>query len=163
MYYSAAQLTDKRCSKILGKLSALGHLKGSSDVIGVMSEVGFTPNALILTSKDVIFYESNGKLIIGVQKFPISSITGIQTDGAMIPKITLSVGGTNIIPLKLTVSSIDVGAFCEALESARGTTAAPASAVPDVAQQITQLHDLMVQGILTEEEFNQKKRLLLGI
>lgn len=163
MFYSEGKLSDKKCSKIFGKLSALGHLKDPSTVRGVICESGFTPNALILTSSDVIFYEARGKLVIGVQKFPISSITGIQSEGAMLQKITLSVGGSSNVKLDLITTSIDVGAFCEALESARGTTAAPASAVPDVAQQITQLHDLMVQGILTEEEFNQKKRLLLGI
>ena len=51
-----------------------------------------------------------------------------------------------------------------AAQQAYATTAAPAApAAPDYAAELEQLAQLKAQGILTEEEFEAKKKQILGI
>jgi predicted Zn-dependent peptidase len=50
-----------------------------------------------------------------------------------------------------------------AAQQAYATQAAPAPAAPDYAAELEQLAQLKAQGILTEEEFEAKKKQILGI
>jgi predicted Zn-dependent peptidase len=50
-----------------------------------------------------------------------------------------------------------------AAQQAYAAQAAPAPAAPDYAAELEQLAQLKAQGILTEEEFEAKKKQILGI
>jgi predicted Zn-dependent peptidase len=57
----------------------------------------------------------------------------------------------------------DQAAYDQQLAAQQAAAPPAASAVPDYAAELEQLAQLKAQGILTEEEFEAKKKQILGI
>jgi hypothetical protein len=60
-------------------------------------------------------------------------------------------------------ASQDQAAYDQQVAAQQAAAAAAAPAAPDYAAELEQLAQLKAQGILTEEEFEAKKKQILGI
>ena len=95
---------------------------------------------------------------------PVKAVSSVQAkkDGVMFTKVTVYASANNI---DFRFRHEDAQAFKDALMNLVLAEPAPAtmpSAAPDIAEQIKKLADLRDQGVLTEDEFQQKKTELLA-
>jgi hypothetical protein len=95
---------------------------------------------------------------------PVKAVTSVQAkkDGIAFTKVVVYAAANNI---DFRFRHEDAQAFKNALMGlvlAEPTPAAASAAAPDIAEQIKKLADLRDQGVLTEDEFQQKKTELLA-
>lgn len=98
-----------------------------------------------------------------LESFPFENISSIeQSKGLMGHKITLYASG-NKASMKW-ISKGDVTSFMNYVQSNQGKTKVTSNNTvnPDIPSQIQKLSELKDQGILTEDEFKQKKTELLS-
>lgn len=114
---------------------------------------------LIATSARVVFY---GKKLIGyeLEVFPYSNISSIEmSKGFLGHKISFFAVGN-----KVSMIRIGEGDVLKLVNHIRDNIGKKhTSAADDTAEQIQKLHELKEKGILTDEEFQAKKKLLLGL
>lgn len=115
----------------------------------------------IVTDRQVFFY---CKKTFGyeTESFPFSNISSIETGkGAMGHKLNIIVSGN-----KAEMSMINTGQykeFVEYVQSKIGKTSAPAATTVDASEELRKYKALVDDGIISEEDFAEKKKQLLGI
>ena len=130
----------------------------------VMGSQGVRNGIFAATEKRIVFY---GKKLGGydLESFPFEQISSVEDSKGLIVGNTISFfAAGNRVSLKW-IKKGDIPEFLEYAKSQVGRPAqsAPmAAAAPDIPEQIKKLSDLHDQGILTDEEFDQKKSDLLS-
>lgn len=163
MYYSKESISNPNCASLLNKLIKLKQLNNISDVVSVLLEKGISANAIILTNNEVISWEIRGKLLAKINRYPLQSISSISTEGTLLKKIKIGMSGMSDIKFDLIENGIDVDKLYQDFLELKKSAANPTTNNDNVADQIKKLFDLKEQGILTEEEFELKKKKLLDI
>lgn len=119
---------------------------------------------LAATNKKVVFF---GKKMFGfdLEVFPYSNISSVEYSKDMMGhKVTLFASG-NKASMKW-INKGEVQRFVEIVKSRIGkkeTTQGTVSSDDDIYTQIEKLSDLKNKGIISEQEFETKKKQLLGI
>ncbi|MCX6782559.1 MAG: SHOCT domain-containing protein [Candidatus Levybacteria bacterium] len=99
------------------------------------------------------------KVGLGAQSIPLSSIASVQFS-AIKGKITIETTGGKKYDM-LTLKGKEVQ---EAILNAQANfSGASGSSNVSSTDEIAKLHDLKEKGIITQEEFDQKKKQLLGL
>ena len=127
----------------------------------IMGKSTLRNGLFIATDKQVFFYckKSFG---YETETFPFSNISSIETGkGAMGHKLSIIASGN-----RAEMSMINTGQFAELVEYVRskiGKTSAPAETTVDTTDELRKYKALMDDGIISEVDFESKKKQLLGI
>jgi hypothetical protein len=117
---------------------------------------------LLLTNQRVLVVR--GGLTMGFEDLPLDQITSVHTS---LTKLVIATGGRHEVDIR-AVANVDhvAAAIREAMEGHRVASytapAETATAQPDVYDQLRKLGELKNAGVLTEEEFAEKKAKLLA-
>lgn len=129
----------------------------------VMGKSTLRNGVFIATDRQVFFY---CKKTFGyeTESFPLSNISSIEAGkGAMGHKLNIIASGN-----KAEMSMINTGQYAEFVEYVRnniGKTTKPTTAetTVDATEELRKYKTLMDDGIISEEDFAEKKKQLLGI
>lgn len=126
---------------------------------------------LVATNRRLVFVDKGLLFGLKVEDFPYDKISSIQYEtGILMGKLTIFTSGNkaiidNVIKIKVRV----FGDFVRAKISApKEKTIQPSNIVVaqqpiDIADQLERLAKLKEQGILSDEEFIQQKKKILGV
>lgn len=148
--------------KELRKVS--GHLMPDENVLYLTDGFYKGRGIIVVTDKRVIFF-SAGLMNSRVEEFPIKSISSIQYKTGMMFG-TLEIHASNN---KAEIEQVNKARVAEMTQIIRSIIDAPAStaaappAAPSAADEIRSLAQLRDEGLITAEEFEAKKRNLLGL
>ena len=145
------------------------HLKENEtikeSVFGAYENNNTTKNGIfVATETRIVFY---GKKLFGfdLETFPFKNISSIEmSKGMMGHTITIFTSGNNA-KMKW-INNGDISKFIEYVNSNIGTSQQPdnskLSTENDIPSQLEKLAELKTKGILTDEEFSNKKSELLA-
>lgn len=107
----------------------------------------------------VVFNEAFGanKVVI-----PLSKISGCTVSGLAAMKLTITEGTTKYEYDAVSNSKIIVEAIKNKAGKSEGQSKTEASAPADPAEELRKYKKLLDDGIITQEDFDQKKKMLLG-
>lgn len=117
---------------------------------------------LLLTDRRVLVVR--GGVRMGYEDLPLGQITSVHTS---LTKIVIATGGAQEVDLR-AVSNVDdvAAAIRAAIAGARAAPATQPATTPappnDAYDQLRKLGELRDSGVLTDDEFEEKKRKLLG-
>ncbi|WP_341300447.1 PH domain-containing protein [Lysinibacillus sp. FSL H8-0500] len=124
---------------------------------------------LYVTDKRIILHEIKGIVSNDERSIPLTSISSINISNKLVYSTIeiVSTGNKAKIDDGPAHIVLEIKAAIENLKAMAKTSTAPAGKVEndmfDVADEIRELKDLLDYGILTQEEFDAKKKQLLGI
>lgn len=165
-FYTEAAMNSKEAERILKKVAITKSINKSTPV---MAMLGFmflgTVNALLCTDTTIVYYNYNGGMKLESSQYPIESVTSISTSATTVGReILLGINGTTGVSLKIVADGEDVGLMVAYVQQRiLGNTAKGCAAASTSAEEIKKYHDLMEQGVITAEEFEAKKKQLLGL
>lgn len=121
---------------------------------------------LYVTTKRVYFNEIKGTFSNNEQTIMLSSISNVQCTSNGL-NADLVITASNAL-LKIEKVSVGIAqTVAKEIDRLRITNAAPVAAPVkdtfDLADEIRELKDLLDEGLLTQEEFDAKKKQLLGV
>ena len=125
----------------------------------------------VATTKRVIFLDKGIFGSTEVQELPYRSIEAITySTGLLMAGVQITGRGTASFRIEDIMQKDSVKPFVDCVRSYTDSAAAPASPTPSqpqtgvsVADEIEKFGKLLESGILTQEEFDTKKRQLLGL
>jgi hypothetical protein len=147
--------TNKPTFLAVHKMIAEGEtIKGAGSCVG-----GNGDGAIIVTERNL--YSSQKTSLIGFENtvIPLENITSFSSSG-LVPKLLVSEG--TLLHTYPCVNNIEN--ILSAIRAGKSASAAaPAVAQQDVAAELRKLKSLLDDGIITQEDFDQKKAQLLGL
>lgn len=166
-YFTAAQTGSPIAQKVIKHAAALGAISGASDVRSGLASIALTTMAsyALLTSRELVYMEFDTRY--HTHRFPLSSISSpsIRADG-LLPRIVFA-SGREQIEMEISAARPDAEKFFQdllsSLSSAPTVPAASAAPVASAADEIKKFKELLDMGAITQEEFDQKKKQLLGL
>ena len=124
---------------------------------------------LYVTDQRILLHEIKGIVSNDERSIPLASISSINISNKLVCSSIeiVSTGNKAIIDDVPAHIALEIKSGIENLKAMTNTSTAPTSKVEkdmfDVADEIRELKDLLDDGILTQEEFDAKKKQLLGI
>jgi len=124
---------------------------------------------LYVTDQRILLHEIKGIVSNDERSIPLASISSINISNKLVCSSIeiVSTGNKAIIDDVPAHIALEIKSGIENLKAMANTSTAPTSKVEkdmfDVADEIRELKDLLDDGILTQEEFDAKKKQLLGI
>lgn len=139
----------------------LSSIVGTYEV-KLLGEDTVRTGALIATDRRLVFY---AKKLTGydLESYPYENISSFEQGRNMMGGTVKFFASGNQVSMKW-IKSGELEGFTQLVKSRMGKGSSPSAsvaAVPDFADQIKKLGDLLADGLLTEEEFQEKKRDLL--
>jgi hypothetical protein len=115
--------------------------------------------AIVVTERN--FYSARKSSLISFENtvIPIEKITSFSSSG-LIPKLLVS-EGTLVHTYAAVVNAENILSALRAAQSAPRPEAAPAQ--QDAAAELRKLKGLLDDGVITQEDFDAKKKQLLGL
>jgi len=145
----------------------MAHVEGTYET-KIMGSESVRKGILVATDRRMVFF---AKKVGGydLESFPYGNISSLEQGKNMMGGTLKFFASGNTVAMKwIDVRKNNLGEFMTLVQSrineAKSPTVAaptPASAEPDIAGQIKKLADLRDSGILSEEEFSDKKTELL--
>lgn len=122
---------------------------------------------LYVSDRQVILHEIKGMLSNAEKSIPLGNITSIDIDSSFVfstLKITASGNAAVIDGVPIAIAN-EIKAIIEHLKSQdkKEEYSAIKKDTFDLADEIRELKDLLDDGLLTQDEFDAKKKQLLGI
>lgn len=159
----------KGAERVLGGEDVLDAISGTVDGKSVGSKDKKLSGVLILTPTRLIFYQHG--LMFGhvTEDYLLSRISTINLDSGLMGGTIKVVASGNDLIMKCGLTDQNPAEFVKNVKmqmAGGGQKPEPKNngdQVVDVADQIQKLAALKEQGILTEEEFDAKKKQLLGV
>ncbi|WP_374966030.1 SHOCT domain-containing protein [Lysinibacillus sp. RS5] len=122
---------------------------------------------LYVTDQRIILHEIKGLIFNDEKSIPLKSISSINISKKLLSSTLkiVSTGNKAIIEDVPSHIALEIKNAIENLKKDFKTTSAAKKEkdMYDVADEIRELKDLLDDGLITEEEFNAKKKQLLGI
>ncbi|HEY1275452.1 MAG TPA: SHOCT domain-containing protein, partial [Thermoleophilaceae bacterium] len=114
---------------------------------------------VLLTDRRVLIVR--GGLTMGAEDLPLEQITAVSTS---LTKLTIATGGRQEVDVRAVSKPEEIASAIRQAISQAGVAGSDshASAQPDVYDQLRKLGELRDAGVLTTEEFEEKKANLLG-
>lgn len=150
------------------KKEAMSHLEQGEEIITavmgayeseILGQDTVRNGVFLATNKRVVFY---GKKMFGydLEVFPYSNISSIETSKELMGhKITFFASGN-----KVKMKWINVGEINEFVNYVKENIGKKSSgSSTSAADEIRKYKELLDEGIITAEEFEQKKKQLLGL
>lgn len=162
--YTDERLEEKAAKNMIKRAVILNGINDSSPVRAILAASAFpnTHNYAVLTDTDLAYITTNGATF-RANRFPVESITSINTSnvGMFVSNIYFSVGGAGMVELDIKAIMQETDAFCELIRDRMNGASSPAAA--STADEIMKFKHLLDEGVITQEEFNAKKKQLLGV
>jgi len=163
-FFAGDKLNDKIAQKLIQIGVKTKTISNPASVVAVLgaSAGAASSNFAICTETEIAYVESG--FFYKANKYPLSSVTGIIQESKSLSKhfVSLTIGGGQKIIMAIPARKEDAVAFVDfvnALMSSKTTGGAPLSS----ADEIKKFKELLDQGIITQEEFDAKKKQLLGL
>lgn len=163
-FYNKEQLmTEKKGIKMLrAAVNGAGVYTGEREkveaILGRVSGMG--NSALIaVTDEDVIYYSS---MPFVQKRFSLSSITGVDVSNSTWAIIELMIGGAKIESLETYSLLYEANLMRDLILSKLNNQTAKNNEI-SASDEISKFFDLKEKGIITEEEFQAKKKQLLNL
>ena len=166
--------TDRRMrgiDRVLGGEKAIDVVTGHIDGKSIGSKDDKISGVLVLTPTRLMFYHQS---LFGIGKYKteeyaLSRINSININAGMTGATIHIISSGNDLIMKCGITDQNPTEFVKNVKM-QMSGSIPAQQVvtneihtTDIADQIKKLADLRDQGILTDDEFNMKKKQLLGI
>lgn len=168
-YYDGKDLKDKvpeKIAKFLTKLGMLGNNENIKAVLGRTS-MGAVWETVVVTDKQVIFFTQDTKVKTRKLNYPLHSLTGVSvaSEGkiATMDYIFLNVGGGNSQKLPIMAAPVELNKMFNCIQDMIQIKTQNNNQNISAADEILKYKQLQEQGIITEQEFNEKKKQLLGL
>jgi hypothetical protein len=115
----------------------------------------------VATEKRIVFY---GKKTFGydLEVFPYSNISSIEMGKGLMGSFITFYSSGNKVKMKW-INLGDIQAFTNHVKSSIGKKSETPVAAASAADELKKFAELKDAGVITEEEFNAKKKQLLGI
>lgn len=125
------------------------------------------PGIFILTDKRVLF-NYKALAVEEIEAFELSDIQNVDfaansMSGGHIAMHTLTKTLEILVTYKKDTAKKIHDVICKAIDDYKNADKASSSGQGDYLEQIEKLHDLFKQGIITQEEFEAKKKQLLNL
>lgn len=169
IYYSKEQLDEKVPQKIISLLTRTGVLKKGENIEAVLGSTilwGIN-DCIIATDESVVCFNNTG----GVRhnRYSYSDIASVNIiSKGMFPFINLGIEGAGAALLNVMAEPDGTKKMYDFL-SEKVTNAKKSkyrsddNVITNDSDQIKKYYELMQQGIITEDEFEAKKKQLLGL
>lgn len=163
--YTQDELGDKKPQKIIRMLSTMKILSPDDEIEAIIGDtaLGTVHNCLITTQKDVISHRAG--LLGATRRIPYADITSVNTStlgGA--GKVDIVVGSGEPVKTDWLGAISDVQKMVFLItQKINNTLPKTAASNVSASDEIAKFHVLKEQGIISQEEFNAKKKQLLGI
>ena len=162
--YTGERLEERAAKQMIKRAVVLNGIKDGSTVRAILAS-SVLPNAYnyaVLTDDDIGYLVTNGATF-RANRYPIETITSVNTSnvGMFTSNINFSVGGAEMIELDIEAIMQETDAFCELIRTRIKGAGSPASA--STADEIMKFKQLLDAGVITQEEFDAKKKQLLGL
>jgi len=121
---------------------------------------------LYVTDQRIILHETKGIIFNDEKSIPLQSISSINISNTLLSSTLkiVSTGNKAIIEDVPQRIALEIKNAIENLKKDFKTTSAKKEKdMYDIGDEIRELKDLLDDGLITEEEFNAKKKQLLGI
>lgn len=168
-YFTGERLNDKTAQKLIKRAAVLQAVPSPDNVRSVLAAVAFptTANYALCTEKELVYITTNN-VTFRANRFPLSSITSVYTveNGFASASIFFSTGGAGTVELEVPAALQDTNKFFEYLQSVTQKAAVTNNSSEtslSSADEIKKFKDLLDTGAITQEEFDQKKKQLLGL
>lgn len=162
--YTGDRLGEKAAKQMIKRAVIMNGIKDGSPVRAILAASAFpnTQNYAVLTDTDLGYLETNGATF-RANRFPLDTITSINTSGVgkLASNIFFSVGGAGLVELDVKTIMQETDAFCDMIRESMKKDDAPAAA--SSADEIMKFKKLLDDGIISQEEFEAKKKQLLGL
>jgi len=172
-----AKATDFHCQFTSGELNSLhGILSGDEECYGMCEGMLKKPHSnkssgygiAVLTSKRFLFYYKGLLGTVTTEEFPLDNISSISFHKGLLTG-SLHVYATNVGEIIIeacdngnAATIIRVWRHLSELQKIFQSDVEPGN-ISDPAMELEKWHSLKEKGIITEEEFNEKKKQLLGL
>ena len=124
---------------------------------------GATGNGLLVaTNYRAIFIDKSLLGMIKMEDFPYDKIQSVSVEIGFLKGILKIICSGNTAKINLLNGAKEFSEFIRQKTLAKPTNTTQVTSEPDVLGQIEKLAELKQKGILTEEEFNEKKAVLLA-
>lgn len=164
--FTRESLKEKIPQKIISRVIKTKLISNESEVIGVLCPIIMptSTNFAICTNKDIIYFES-GTFLFKTNKYPLSSITAATIENPKIGNdfVALTIGGGEKKVLEIITGKQDAIAFGDLINSMINQKSSDNSVSISAADELKKFKELFDMGVITQEEFDAKKKQLLGI
>lgn len=166
-YFEGERLSDKVAVKLAKVATATQGIKAPENAKAILGAAAFptTGNFAVCSDTDLA-YLTTGGVVFKANRIPLSAITSVAMVSPKFPwnYVTVSLGGAQSVTLEVQAAQPDVQAFFEfvknKVDELKGQGAPAASGGADEIMKFKQLLDA---GAITQEEFDAKKKQLLGL
>ena len=163
-YYSKENLREKIPQKLISKVIKSRLISSEGEVMGVLCPFLFptSTDSAICTNKELIYLTGGG---IFSNKYPLSSITAVTIENPTLGNnyVAITIGGGEKKVLGIIAGKEDAIAFGDLINSMINQKFADNSASISAVDEIKKFKELFDMGVITQEEFDAKKKQLLGI
>lgn len=169
--YFGERLSEKTAQKQLKRANLLGGLPDPSraKIILGTAALSTVANCAICTDKELVYIASTNS-VFRPYRYNLSDITAVSLSGSGLysANVVISLGGSRDVELDIKAIRQDTEKFYNYLRSVVGpekaaAPAAPAAPAPSAADEIKKFKELLDIGAITQEEFDAKKKQLLGL
>lgn len=169
-FFSGELLKEKVPQKAISFFSKMKFIQQDENVDAVLAStsLGAFWEGIVVTDRQVAFFTHNSKVNPKSMSFSISSITGVSIElsgkGLMVGnRISISLGGSEKVLIPIMAQREELNRIYQCIiEKTHGkNTEKPSSTSP--ADEIMKYKSLFDAGAITQDEFEAKKKQLLGL
>jgi hypothetical protein len=165
-YFLRESFMDKTPQKIISRVIKSKLISNEGEVMGVLCPL-LMPTATtsaICTNKEVIYFESGG-FFPKSNKYPLSSITAVTIENHKLGEdfVVITIGGGEKKVFEIITGKQDAIAFGDLINSLINQKSSDNSAPISPADELKKFKELFDLGVITQEEFDAKKKQLLSI
>lgn len=167
--YKPNQLNDKQPQSVLSRLKKMKISQPDRAIELLVGKISFgvLSDCIVCMDTKIMFLEAVQHVAPRDKVFYYASVTGASSNNKPIDeRLLIHIGGNKTETIDIRMSSElmrELISYINSKIDQRARQSSNASLVSSAADEIAKYHSLMEQGIISEEEFNAKKKELLGI
>ncbi|WP_124067401.1 SHOCT domain-containing protein [Clostridium sp. E02] len=163
-FYSGDTLKEKAPKKLIAIAKKTKAISDENDVLAVLCSVLMpaSTNFAICTSKEIIYFKTS--FTYKTNKYPLTSITGITKESYSSAKnyVTFIIGGSEKIVLDITATPQGAVNFTDFVNDLINQKSSNNSSLSP-ADELKKFKELLDMDVITQEEFDTKKKQLLEL
>lgn len=165
-YFEGDLLEIKEAKKLIKIAERSKLIKREDTVLAILGciSMGF-PNMILCTDTDIVYWGQVGALKVNTSKYPYRSITSVSSrmlGGCT--QLLLGVNGTQGEPLIIASNQENMDRMVDFLRRKTiGTEISETVSFQGAADEIKKFFELKEKGVITEQEYETKKKQLLGL
>ncbi|MBN7772473.1 SHOCT domain-containing protein [Clostridium aminobutyricum] len=154
-FYNKEQLNEKKAKKIINAANIYFSLNPNDTIEAIL---GQSSPFIVVTNNEVLYLGG----MFEQKRFSISSITGVNITSSLFAKIELTIGGGKSEVLDTLSMMYEATLMRDFILSKINNQAIKNNGI-SASDEISKFFDLKEKGIITEKEFQAKKKQLLNL